>query len=191
MRSGTDQSQSGIVFGYRNDRVYDFAKVVGQMAITKKVNHGVAFRKRDETVLAAKPWAWKPGEFLKLRTTVPNDHLSAESSQDTKLEARDAAFKQGKIRFTSDVRTRFGMVRVTCSAAAKATFEKQCKARTDQEARTEEANLRTVVWWKLSTPSFGVGRNLRFGDLDGDGRLDILVAQVIAHGPSNCHCEVG
>jgi hypothetical protein len=34
-------------------------------------------------------------------------------------------------------------------------------------------------------------RNLRFGDLDGDGRLDILVGQVVHHGPSDRHSELG
>ena len=48
-----------------------------------------------------------------------------------------------------------------------------------------------VPWRKLRTDGFGVGRNLRFGDLDGDGRLEILVGQVVHHGPKDRHSELG
>ena len=33
---------------------------------------------------------------------------------------------------------------------------------------------------KFDTPGFGAGRNVRFGDLDGDGQLDMLFAQNVA-----------
>src|SRR5580765_1867993 len=48
----SDRFQSGVVFRYHNDRVYYFAGVIGQKAVLKKINDGIAFRKMDETVLA-------------------------------------------------------------------------------------------------------------------------------------------
>jgi hypothetical protein len=36
------------------------------------------------------------------------------------------------------------------------------------------------VWKKFETPGFGCGRNVRFGDLDGDGVLDMLFCQIAA-----------
>ena len=38
-------------------------------------------------------------------------------------------------------------------------------------------NPQPKLWQKFDTPDFGAGRNVRFGDLDGDGRLDMLFAQ--------------
>ena len=36
-------------------------------------------------------------------------------------------------------------------------------------ARLRDSNPRPKLWKKFDTPSFGAGRNVRFGDLDGDG----------------------
>ena len=34
-----------------------------------------------------------------------------------------------------------------------------------------------MIWKRIPTPGFGSDRALRLGDMDGDGRLDFLVAQ--------------
>jgi len=41
------------------------------------------------------------------------------------------------------------------------------------------------------TPQFGTDRNLRFGDLNGDGKMDILVGQIFHHGPTDSNSELG
>ena len=48
-----------------------------------------------------------------------------------------------------------------------------------------------VVWKKIATGGFGTGRCVRFGDLDGDGKIDVLIAQVKNHGPKDRNSEVG
>jgi hypothetical protein len=46
-------------------------------------------------------------------------------------------------------------------------------------ASLRAANPQPKLWKKFSTPKWGAGRNVRFGDLDGDGRVDMLFAQNI------------
>src|SRR5262249_5479379 len=36
----------------------------------------------------------------------------------------------------------------------------------------------------------GVGRNLRFGDLNGDGKIDFVAGQVLHHGPKDSNSEI-
>jgi hypothetical protein len=36
-----------------------------------------------------------------------------------------------------------------------------------------------------------VGRNLRFGDLTGNGEIDVLIGQVRHHGPGDQYSELG
>jgi hypothetical protein len=179
----TTDGQSGVAFRYRHDRAYYFAGVKGGEALLKKVNEGAAFRKLDETVLARRPFAWRTGDFVRVRVGVRGDALRAEFDGKVVLEARDAAFLEGRIGLTSDVPTRFESVRVTARPEAASRIESARARRAAEEEARVAANPRMVPWRKLRTDGFGVGRNLRFGDLDGDGRLDILVGQVVHHGP--------
>jgi rhamnogalacturonan endolyase len=187
----SDAFQSGIVFRYHTDRVYYFAGVLGQRAILKKVNNGLAFHKLNEQVLAATAFTWKPGGFIALKVTVDGDRISAEFGKGTRLEARDSLISRGKIGYISDVPAKYGSVMVTCPAKARAAFERARRARNDEEARLEAANPKMILWKKIYTPGYGVGRNFRFGDLDGDGQIDILVVQQIHHGPTDSYSEVG
>jgi hypothetical protein len=181
----SDRFQSGIVFRYHTSRTYYFAGVVGQHAVLKKVDNGCAFRKLAESILAEKACSWKPGEFLTLEVTAMGDRLTATFGQDVRLEACDGAFKHGKIGYTADVPTKYAAVCVTCSDEAQTAFEKALAARVAEEARLEAENPQLVLWKKIATPGFGTGRCLRFGDLDGDGRIDILVVQQNPHGPKD------
>ena len=62
-----------------------------------------------------------------------------------------------------------------------------------QQRELEElraANPQPVLWKKIKTEGFGVGRNLRFGDLDGDGQIDVLIGQMVHHGPGDQYSEL-
>ena len=45
--------------------------------------------------------------------------------------------------------------------------------------RLRSQNPVPKLWRKFTTPKFGAGRNVRFGDLDGDGTPEMLFAQNI------------
>lgn len=188
---GEGEAQRGVLFNYLHDRAYYFLGVIGQKAVLKKVNGGLAFRVLNETVLAEKPFAWQPGESLSVRVTVADGKISAELGGRVTLAAADATFTSGRIGFTADAPTDFTPVRVTTTRAAQARFATARAAADATEAALQAANPRPVVWKKIATRGFGTGRNLRFGDLDGDGRTDILICQMKHHGPGDSFSEVG
>jgi len=53
------------------------------------------------------------------------------------------------------------------------------RQREQELARLRAQNPQPKLWKKFETPLFGAGRNARFGDLDGDGVPDMLIAQNI------------
>ncbi len=189
-RPESDRGQSGVAFHYRNDRCYYFFGVDGPRAILKVVNHGVAFRKPDEKILAGSDFAWKAGEFITATIHIEGGGTRAQLGGDVVLEAEDSTFAEGKIALTADVPTRYSSVKVTASDEEIKRVRKCVRARRKQEAKLQAANPKPVVWKKFAINEYGVGRNLRFGDLDNDGEIDILFGQVIHHGRKDRNSEL-
>lgn len=186
----SDQGQSGVAFRYRNDRCYYFVGVDGPRAVLKLVRHESAFRTPFEKVLAEKPFDWRPGQRLSVSIGAEGEKLLVQFGSQLTLDANDDTFTAGKVALISDVPTRFHRVEISMGSTAKERVDEAIAARQREEAELEAALPRMVVWKKLSTDGFGVGRSLRFGDLNGDGRLDVLVGQVRNHGPKDRNSEV-
>jgi len=182
--------QSGIVFRYRNDRCYYFFGVDGSRAVLKMVRHATAFHKPLERVLAEKPCSWTPGEYLRAEIDVSGSRISARLGDDIVLRAEDSTYGLGKIGLMSDVPTRYRDVKVTTTVGEKERLTKRIADRERELRRLQAANPRPVVWKKLDTEGFGAGRNLRFGDLNNDGQIDVLIGQILHHGPKDRNSEL-
>ena len=63
-------------------------------------------------------------------------------------------------------------------------------ARKAEEASLQAANPKPVLWKRIDLKDFGVGRDVRFGDLDNDGQIDVLLGQVLHHGPKDRNSEL-
>ena len=171
----SDKAQSGIVFRYQNDRCYYFFGVRGQKAVLKMVRHETAYHKPYEVVLAERACTWTPGKYLSAQVDVNDSRIRAQLSNGIVLEAEDKTFDQGKIGLMSDVPTRYKNVAVVTTPGEKERFTKRAAARVRESADLQAANPRPVLWRKVATEGFGVGRNLRFGDLNNDGQIEVLI----------------
>ncbi len=185
----SDKDQSGIAFRYRNDRCYYFFGVNGGKAILKVVNHATAFRKPDEKILAERQFDFKPGEFITATIRTEGDRIRAEVG-DAVLEATDSTFAEGKVGLIADVPTKYSFVKVTADREEAKRVRKCLKARKKEETKLQAANPKPIVWKKFTISDYGVGRNLRFGDLNGDGEIDVLFGQVLHHGPKDRNSEL-
>src|SRR5207245_5440476 len=74
---------------------------------------------------------------------------------------------------------RFQDFRVTAADGANAAISQRIASREKDLEGLRAGNPRPTLWKKFATPRFGAGRNVRFGDLDGDGVPDMLIAQNI------------
>jgi hypothetical protein len=107
------------------------------------------------------------------------------------LTATDGTFAHGKIAFVADEATRFYAITVTADEEAVRRSAERRRALDRAIAPRRESLSKMTVSHRIETGGFGVGRNLRFGDLTGNGAPDIVVAQVVHHGPADSYSEVG
>lgn len=187
----SSDKQSGIAFRYDNDRCYYFFGVDGPRAVLKMVRHATAFRKPYEKVLAEAPCNWSPGERLTATISVSGKSIHVKLVPDIEFEVEDETYPVGKVALTADIPTVYHHVAVTTDASTKAGIDRAIAEREQEEISLQSANPKLVVWRKIKTDGFGVGRNLRFGDLDGDGQIDVLIGQVHNLGPADRNSEVG
>ena len=182
--------QSGVVFRYQNDRCYYFFGVVGDKAVLKMVRHAVGFHKPYEKILSEAECKWQPGDVLTVEVSVQADRISARLNGGLLLRAMDSEYQKGKIGLTANVPTKFFAVEVTTTQEKKVQYKTARDKINELEKELQANNPRPVVWKKISTEGFGVGRNLRFGDLDNDGIIDALIGQVLHHGPKDRNSEL-
>jgi len=185
------RDQCGIVFRYRNDRCYYFFGLDGEKVLLKMVRHATDFHQPYEKILAAEDFDWEAGRYYTAVVELVGDKIRASIEDGPVLEAVDTTYPRGKLGLSSDVPARYKHVKVTTTAKEKERIEKQKAAAEAELARLRAANPKPVVWKKISTGNFGVGRNLRFGDLNGDGESDVLIGQVLHHAaPRDSYSEV-
>ncbi|MBN1780810.1 hypothetical protein JW948_06785 [bacterium] len=183
--------QCGVVFRVQNDRCYYFFGVRGGQVVLKKVNHATGFHQPDETVLDIRNIAWEVGKMMEARVSLRGDRITARLDGYAQLSAVDSTFRTGGIGLTSNVPARFTSVEVTTTRGQQILAESARRKFEETEASLQARNPKPVVWKKIRTEGFGSGRSLRFGDMDGDGIIDVLIGQVLHHGPKDRNSEIG
>jgi hypothetical protein len=172
---------AGLVFRYHTNRHYYLFSLTGgnRARLALRLPLETTFRVADWRELGAGEFPYDATRYYRLR--VENDGVRIRASIDGKLliTAEDGEVVRGKAGLTANVPARFQDFRVTAANEVKSRIESHIAGREAELSALRAQNPRPKVWKTFETPRFGAGRNVRFGDLDGDGVPEMLIAQNI------------
>jgi rhamnogalacturonan endolyase len=169
----------GLAFRYHTNRDYYLFALQGgsEARLAVRLPLEKTLRVAEWRELAKVPFKYDTTRYYHLKVENDGPRIRAYVDGALVLEAEDRARLTGKAGLVANVPVRYQDFRVgACPAAQEATAARVARREAELE-RLRAANPRPKLWKKFETPGFGAGRNVRFGDLDGDGALDMLIAQ--------------
>jgi rhamnogalacturonan endolyase len=173
---------AGLVFRYQTNKYhYLFALAGGKEArLVVRRPLDKAYREGEWRTIATKPFAYELNKkYYTLKIENQGPRIRAYVDGKLVIEASDEEIKGGKIGLSASSPARYQAVKVTACTSAKNAIDARIKQRDEELTRLRADNPQPKLWKRFATPKFGAGRNVRFGDLDGDGQLDMLIAQNI------------
>jgi rhamnogalacturonan endolyase len=166
----TDHGCMGILFRYCTSRHY-YACWYG---------HGklqiVAQDDEEQTVLAEADSRLSCDAYHDVTISVSNSRLLV-SVNETQLVAESSLYQNGLVGFAANAPVRFGPIEVYMEDKQHEQLRQQFVSK-ERVLTEKRAGLpRPKLWRKISTPGYGAGKSIRFGDLNGDGQKELVLAQ--------------
>ncbi len=173
--------KAGLVFRYHTSRHYYLFALEGGARATLSVRQPFekVLRQAEWRTLARADFAYDTRRYYRLKVDNTGSRIRAYIDGSLVLEATDSEILQGEAGVMANVPARFQDFAVSTSEAEKKAIDARIGVREAELDRLRAANPAPKLWKQFATPRFGAGRNVRFGDLDGDGEVDMLIAQNI------------
>ncbi|HLJ18277.1 MAG TPA: hypothetical protein VKV15_27550 [Bryobacteraceae bacterium] len=177
----SEGDMQGLVFRYRTNRHYYLFALEGGNKVRLALHLPLepALRKHGWKELASAEFPYDTSRYYSLRVENEGPHIRGYIDGKLVLEADDSGILKGKAGVTTGGPARFQDFHVSASDATVHEIERRIRQRDDELARLRDENPKPKLWRQFETPGFGAGRNVRFGDLDGDGKPEMLIAQNI------------
>src|SRR3954468_9699527 len=172
---------AGVVFRYHTNRhSYLFALTGGNRArLAVRLPLEGSFRVAKWRELGEAAFPYDTAGYHRLRVENRGAKIVAYVDDRLILSAEDDELPRGKAGVTANIPARFRDFRVRVADETKRRIDARIARREAELAELRGQSPRPKIWKQFATPKFGAGRNVRFGDLNGDGVPEMLIAQNI------------
>ncbi len=172
---------AGVVFRYHTNRhYYLFALTGGKTArLAVRLPLEKTFRVAEWRELGSRPFAYDTSHYHRLLVENQGPVIRAYVDGQLVLTASDGELVRGKAGVTANIPARFQDFRIGVTEDVRTQIADRIARREAELAALRSDNPKPKLWKRFATPRFGAGRNVRFGDLDGDAMPEMLIAQNI------------
>ena len=174
----------GLVVGYRHAR--DFFALLADQQGVKLVR-----RRHDQLIeLAGAPVELEAETYHRLRLSCTQTTITAFLDGQTAFEVTDLDFPGGQVGLIANAPARFADLEATADQSESEAVGARLRESWRELSSLRDKYPQPRLWRKLSTKGFGTDRNLRVGDLHGDGENEIVLAQHTRYLGSGDYCGI-
>jgi len=172
---------AGIAFRYQTNLNYYVLGLTGGTKVQINLQHPITetYQKPNWETIASATFAYDTKKYYLLKVESHGADIRAYIDGIKVLETSNVKLPNGKVGLSADIPARFTDFKVTASAPVMTAIKTSITQRNAELARLQSENPTPKLWKKFSTKDFGAGSTVRFGDLDGDGQVDMLISQNI------------
>lgn len=176
---------AGIVFRYHTNRHYYMFALTGgnkaRLALHLPLEEKLRVPAWRE--LGAVDFPYEAVRYYTLKVENEGPRIRAYIDGKLVLQAEDRDILKGKAGVTSNIPARFQDFRVETTDTVRDAIQARIRRREAELGELRAENPQPTLWKKFPLGNYGAGRNVRFGDLDGDGRPDLLMGQNLMRYP--------
>jgi hypothetical protein len=170
---------AGVVCRYHTNRHHIvFSLEDGKkVRLAKRLPLEEKFRVCSWQQLGAADFPYEANRYYRLRVENNGPEIRAYIDGKLVLTATESELTGGKVGLSAITPARFQDFRVSVTLQTVQEIAARVRARIELFDRLQAENPQPRLWKRFATPKFGAGRNVRFGDLDGDGMMEMLIGQ--------------
>ena len=163
----------GLVFAYEHSRSYYLLLLErDQLTLARRLHE-------KYELLTSRPHQPDPDRYQTLTVTLQGKQVAASINDVSLLQGIASQQLRGKVGLYAAAPCRYANVRVEAESPVDLAIRANIEREQEELDALREQYPRPRLWKRLRTPGFGTDRNIRFGDLDGDGRPEMVLAQSI------------
>ena len=174
MRLLADDGMAGIACRLQNGRCYYLLTIVEGRALRLSQVH---FEEMIPLAEHRLPDEFDTEAWHALSLSVESGCIEGTLDGQYVIRAEDDRFPCGQIALVATAPAQFDDVEVTALGGEAERFSIMASRQERELADRRESFPAPVLWRRIELGDSGAGKSVRFGDVDGDGELEILMAQ--------------